>query len=78
MIMLSNTEAELNKSVAYRKSVYPGNDAQHCWSRIYDKHYAQEKIMQAYRIEKFLIKKLIEGKEIFLMDENSLKNKNQR
>ena len=71
-MMLSNTEAELNKSVAYRKSVYPGNDAQ------YDKHYAQEKIMQAYRIEKFLIKKLIEGKEIFLMDENSLKNKNQR
>ena len=40
LYVLSNTEAELNKSVAYRKSVYPGNDAQHCWSRIYDKHYA--------------------------------------
>ena len=65
MIMLSNTEAELKKSVAYRKSVYPGHDA-------------QEKIMQAYRIKKFLIKKLIEGKQIFLMDENSLKNKKQR
>ena len=78
MIMLSNTEAELKKSVVYRKSVYPGHDAQHCWSRIYGKHYAQEKIMQAYRIKKFLIKKLIEGKQIFLMDENSLKNKKQR
>ena len=78
MIMLSNTEAELKKSVAYRKSVYSGQDAQHCWSRIYGKHYAYEKIMQAYRIKKFLIKKLIEGKQIFLMDENSLKNKKQR
>ena len=58
MIMLSNTEAELKKSVAYRKSVYPGHDAQHCWSRIYGKHYAQEKIMQAYRIKKFFNKKI--------------------
>ena len=30
MRMLSNTEAELKKHVAYEKSVQPGNDAQHC------------------------------------------------
>ena len=39
MRMLSNTEAELKTSVAYKKSVQPGNDAQHCWSCMYDEHY---------------------------------------
>ena len=35
MRMSNNTEAELKKSVAYKKSVQPGNDAKHCWSHIY-------------------------------------------
>ena len=36
MIILSNTEAELKKSVACtKKSMQPANDAQYCWSFIY-------------------------------------------
>ena len=32
--------------------------------------------MQTYKINKFIIKKVIEWKQIFLLDENSHENKN--